>query len=862
MSVSASVTKKPSRLNSLLLKMVLMAGLMTLAVVTTKTWFGNSQKRELAHETMTDLTNEVTRLLATQIGRAIKLGDRERIAELTRGFVYSAKPGGTGALVISGAGQILYATEDSNIAGPEALALAKSVLETGENVLSEDGLMVAKAATLGPDNTVVGVVLTRWNREHFLAAVRDSEGRALLLSAIVFLTAMIGITYYLWYVMSEPLVRVGKVMAEIGGRNYDVIVPYTQRGDEVGIIADQLEKLRARLSDLQQRQRESALKSAAFEGSSAPMMMVDDNNIVRFVNPACASLLNGLLPDLAIHWPMGQSGDWVGLDIGTLPEVAQAMAQGQTPGAELEACFASIRIGASEIVVQINVARDHKFRFIGAVIEWKDQTDTQHSAAVLEGIDATKMRLDFDATGLCLSMNKAACEGIRGKTGDLIGTSLKQLLKGPQTDGTLPRDLETLALSGSVVNGKIGLTMADGSQVVLDGSFIPVRSEGGMVERVILLGSDVTLAEAEKVKVREDRTRMAEEQMSVVTALGEGLQRLSLGDLSHELIQNFPPDYKDLRNNFNKAVLSLRDAIGAVTYNVNSIRNETTEITTAADDLSRRTERQAATLEETAAALDELTSSVRSASEGADAASQMSEDAQSTAEQGQEVASRAVSAMDGIRNASQEISKITSVIDDIAFQTNLLALNAGVEAARAGEAGRGFAVVATEVRALAQRSSDAAREINGLISNSAEQVEQGVDLVGRTGSALAEIVASVSEISKSVSDIATSSREQSTGLSEINVAVNELDLVTQQNAAMFEETTAASHALTSETDALSDAVGKFQLGAVFAVHNAKPTATFRHAKPPTALCEGAVSGGAAVAIEAIQAQSQTGWEEF
>ena len=246
-------------------------------------------------------------------------------------------------------------------------------------------------------------------------------------------------------------------------------------------------------------------------------------------------------------------------------------------------------------------------------------------------------------------------------------------------------------------------------------------------------------------------------------------------------------------------------------HNVDSIRNETTEITSSADDLSRRTEKQAATLEETAAALDELTASVRSAAEGADDASKMSTDAQANAQQGGEIARQAMKAMDGIKSSSQEISKITSVIDDIAFQTNLLALNAGVEAARAGEAGRGFAVVATEVRALAQRSSDAAREINTLISSSGEQVKQGVELVDRTGEALASIVNSVAEISNRVSAIASSTRDQSSGLAEINTAVNELDYVTQQNAAMFEETTAASHALTSEADALAGAVARFRM---------------------------------------------------
>ncbi len=240
----------------------------------------------------------------------------------------------------------------------------------------------------------------------------------------------------------------------------------------------------------------------------------------------------------------------------------------------------------------------------------------------------------------------------------------------------------------------------------------------------------------------------------------------------------------------------------------------TAEISDASSNLAKRTEQQASSLEETAAALDEITATVKKAAEGATHARKVVADTKDDAEKSGQVVRKAVEAMGTIEKSSQQISQIIGVIDEIAFQTNLLALNAGVEAARAGDAGRGFAVVASEVRALAQRSADAAKEIKGLISASTAQVGEGVKLVAETGQSLERIMVKVTEINTVVSEIAAGAQEQATGLQQVNTAVNEMDKMTQQNAAMAEEATAAGRSLTQQAEQLTSLVGQFRLGDV------------------------------------------------
>ena len=318
--------------------------------------------------------------------------------------------------------------------------------------------------------------------------------------------------------------------------------------------------------------------------------------------------------------------------------------------------------------------------------------------------------------------------------------------------------------------------------------------------------------EIERREAERRRDEAEATQKAVVDNLAEALQALAGGDLSRRLDRSFPPGYERLRVDFNVALEKLSGVIAASLEATGMIRGGAREITDAADDLSRRTEQQAASLEETAAALDEITSTVRQTAEGADRARAVVRRARDAAEASGDIVDRAVGAMGAIEKSSSQIGQIIGVIDEIAFQTNLLALNAGVEAARAGEAGRGFAVVAQEVRALAQRSADAAKEIKTLIASSAGEVGQGVEFVGQAGEALRAIAAEVEQIDGLVRAMAASAQEQARGLVEVNAAVTQMDQVTQQNAAMVEETTAASHALSQEATRLAQRMGELRLG--------------------------------------------------
>jgi methyl-accepting chemotaxis protein len=370
-----------------------------------------------------------------------------------------------------------------------------------------------------------------------------------------------------------------------------------------------------------------------------------------------------------------------------------------------------------------------------------------------------------------------------------------------------------------------------------------------------------SLSERERIEREAQKNREAADVKFAVDSLADALSRLAEGDVSHRIEKPFTASLDGVRSDFNNSAGKLQSALQQVAENARGIHSGANEIKSAADDLAKRTEQQAAAVEETAAALEEITTTVKDSTKRAQEAGSLVARTRAGAERSGEVVQRAVRSMEQIEKSSGEIGNIIGVIDEIAFQTNLLALNAGVEAARAGEAGKGFAVVAQEVRELAQRSANAAKEIKALINASNAQVQDGVQLVGETGKALQEIVAEVQEINRHVNAIVESAQEQSSGLQQINTAVNQMDQDTQKNAAMVEESTAASHGLTQEVASLNALLAQFKLAG--AGHQAVSARASSGREAPVASPARALGGRIARAFSGNAAvASQADWQEF
>ena len=645
-------------------------------------------------------------------------------------------------------------------------------------------------------------LLAEQDQAELLAPVtRLARQTAMAMAAATLASILLGLL--LGRSILRPLKRLGAAMNLLAAGDHATVVPGLTRRDEIGTIGRTLEALRLRLAEVAAAARVTLFKSRAFAQTSTAMLMTDRDGIITDQNEASVALFAAHLPALRGLWPEFEPGGVVGQTIDRfyrdpVHQRAIRAAAGTDPLRD-HIAQADMRMDL-HIVPILDDAGQH----VGSIMEWRDVREERLNQSILDALRHSQMVIEYDADLRLLRANDVFLQ-VFGHISDPVGARWQALF------GAADADIAEALAAGSAVSRRLCRGGADGGTIWTDSTLNPLRDRHGRLDRVVEIAADVTAAETERLRHEAGAEARAVEQRQVVDDLRRGLSALADGDLTQRLETPFGAEYEQLRADFNAALARLTDTVGGLIAASGAINGGAIEISQAADDLSRRTESQAATLEQTAAALDQLTASVRSSADGAGEADRAVQGARQTAEASSAVVLQAVAAMGEIEKSSGQIGQIIGVIDDIAFQTNLLALNAGVEAARAGEAGRGFAVVASEVRSLAQRSGQAAKEIKALISAASGQVGRGVALVGEAGQALQRITGSVGQISGLVSAIAASAVEQATGLSEINTGVNQLDEVTQQNAAMVEQSTAASHGLRHEAEVLSALTTMFRI---------------------------------------------------
>ncbi|GGD97910.1 methyl-accepting chemotaxis protein [Aureimonas endophytica] len=445
-----------------------------------------------------------------------------------------------------------------------------------------------------------------------------------------------------------------------------------------------------------------------------------------------------------------------------------------------------------------NPIRNGRGRVVKVVKFCNDITETKRSqvrnAALMDAVNRAQAVIEFKIDGTIVAANANFLGALGYTAEEVAGRHHRMFVETAYANSADYEAFWAKLRSGQFVADEFKRIGKGGREVFIQASYNPIFDFDGNVDRVVKFASDVT------------------PRVHAVQRLGQALDALAHGDLASRIEERFIPALDPIRMNFNASVETLQNAMRTVEQNARMIETGTDQIRAASDDLAGRTEQQAAAVEETSAALAEMTEGVRRSSRRAEEAGDLVARTKTEAQQSGNIVTQAVAAMGKIEASSGKIGNIIGVIDEIAFQTNLLALNAGVEAARAGEAGKGFAVVAQEVRGLAQRSAEAAKKIKDLISTSSAQVEEGVELVGKAGSALGGIVEKVAEINSHVEAIVEAARMQASGLGEINVAVGTLDKGTQQNAAMVEESSAACNELFQEVSTLNALLAKFQLG--------------------------------------------------
>ncbi len=690
------------------------------------------------------------------------------------------------------------------------------------------------------------------------------------------------------------------LMGQLGGEPVDAVAAAKRIGSgdydptsvlsraERSSLLGQMETMREQLSQGAAIAIENARVRQALDATSSNVMLADVNRNIVYANNSIMSMLRDAEADLRKELPQFSTEKVVGSNMDIFHK--NPAHQSSLLANLRETYVGNISISGRIFRLVANPIFSPSGERLGSVLEWLDRTKE-----VLAENETNKIlsALDASTSNLMLVDEKQKIAYLNNTIKQFMQNAekeFKQKIQQFSPEKLLQSSFDIF--NNAFDDGRINVQNLSGTQVAdtsLGGRILrltanPIRAKNGDYLGTVVEWIDRTQEVAaekdvsglvEKAAVGDFSTRInlagkdgfflkiAEELNKLVANADQGLsdiarviRAIATGDLTEKIYSDYNGTFGELKNYCNDTTSNLTDVIGEIRAAAETIFNASSEIASGNSDLSSRTEQQAANLEETASSMEQITSTVKLNADNAKQANVLAEKASSVAIEGGALIQQVVSTMSAINESSQKIADIIGVIDGIAFQTNILALNAAVEAARAGDQGRGFAVVAAEVRTLAQRSANAAKDIKGLISDSVKKIDSGNTLVNKSGDTMKEIVIAIKRVNDIMAEIAAASAEQSTGIEEVSGAVSQMDEMTQQNAALVEEAAAAAESLQSQADQLTQRVAMFRL-ANEAKRDESPKAAARLNAPSVA----SKSSAAAKRISAPKNQDDE-WESF